>query len=138
MTSSFVSLHSSSTLITETNSSGLIFESIKATEIKTSMVFNLAFAHNSIILYFFHLFLILDFNFLIFAVTTQIFNPTAELAIPIGIPSNEAKAETETHSMREESKISHCSKTFVLFTKQIIFVLFLLSNNFLFHLFFLI
>ena len=34
-------------------------------------------------------FLIIDLYFLIPAVITQIFNPTAELVIPTGMPSNE-------------------------------------------------
>ena len=45
----------------------------------------------------FVLFLIIDLYFLIPAVTAQIFNTTAELAIPIGIPIKEAKSEIETH-----------------------------------------
>ena len=35
---------------------------------------------------------------------------TAELAILIGMPTNEAKAETGTHSVRPETKIRKCSK----------------------------
>ena len=42
-------------------------------------------------------FLIIDLYFLIPAVITQIFNPIAELVIPIGIPTKEAKAEIEMH-----------------------------------------
>ena len=37
--------------------------------------------------HFLFLFLIIDLNFLILAVTTQIFNPIAELEILIGIPT---------------------------------------------------
>ena len=40
---------------------------------------------------------------LIPAVITQIFNPIAELVTPIGIPTKEAKAEIETHSVIVES-----------------------------------
>ena len=36
---------------------------------------------------------VLLFHFLIPAAIAQIFNPTAELVIPIGIPSKEAKAK---------------------------------------------
>ena len=43
-------------------------------------------------LFFFFLFII-DLYFLILAVITQIFNPNAELVIPITIPTYEAKAE---------------------------------------------
>ena len=39
----------------------------------------------------------------------QIFIPTAELAIPTGIPTNEANAETETQPVTVEAKISKCS-----------------------------
>ena len=46
---------------------------------------------------FFLLFLIIDLYLLITAVIAQIFIPTAELAIPAGIPTKEAKAEVETH-----------------------------------------
>ena len=42
------------------------------------------------------LFFFSDSYFLIPAVITQIFNPIVELAIPIGIPTTEAKAEMET------------------------------------------
>ena len=47
-------------------------------------------------------FLIINLYFLITAVITQIFNPIAELAIPIGIPTKEAKAEIETHPVISE------------------------------------
>ena len=47
-------------------------------------------------------FLIINLYFLIPAVITQIFNPIAELAIPIGIPTKEAKAEIETHPVISE------------------------------------
>ena len=39
----------------------------------------------------------------------QIFNPTAELAIPKGMSTNEAKEEIETQAVIEETKISKCS-----------------------------
>ena len=42
----------------------------------------------------FFLFLNFRFIFLIPAVTTQIFNPIAELAIPTGLPIKEAKASS--------------------------------------------
>ena len=52
-------------------------------------------------------FLVIDF--LILAVITQIFNPIVELAIPIGIPIKEAKAEMETYPVIVEITISQCS-----------------------------
>ena len=45
---------------------------------------------------------------LIPAVIAQIFNPIAELVIPIGIPIKE-KAETDIHPVIVETKIRKCS-----------------------------
>ena len=70
------------------------------------MLFNLDFANNNILSYFF--FLIMDLCFLIPEVITQIFNPIAELAIPKEIPNKEAKAETETHLVTVEIEINKC------------------------------
>ena len=39
----------------------------------------------------------------------QIFNPTAELLLSIGIPTKEAKAEIETNRVATEVIISKCS-----------------------------
>ena len=61
------------------------------------MVFNLDFANNTILSCFFFFFLIIDLYFLILATITQIFNPTAELGISIGIPIKEVKEEIEIH-----------------------------------------
>ena len=72
------------------------------------MVFNLYFANNDILSCFFF-FLIIQLNCLIAAVITQIFNPTAELAIPKGMPTNEAKEEIETQAVIVQTKISKCS-----------------------------
>ena len=68
---------------------------IKALETKTSMVFNLVFANNTILSCFF--FLIVDLYFLIPAFNLQIFNPIAELEMHIGILIKKAKAEIKTH-----------------------------------------
>ena len=57
----------------------------------------------------FRFFLIIDLRFLIPAVIAQIFNPIAELVIPIGIPSKEAKVEIEIHPVIVEAKIMECS-----------------------------
>ena len=73
------------------------------------MLFNLYFAKNTFLSCFFFFYLIIDLYFLIPAVITQIFNPIAELLIPIGIPTKEAKAEMETHPVTVEIKISKCS-----------------------------
>ena len=66
-------------------------------------MFNLDFANNIILLSFF--FFIIDLHFLISAVIAQIFNPIAELIIPIGIPTKEAKSEMEIHAGLVKSKI---------------------------------
>ena len=65
-------------LFIKANLSWLITESTEALEIKTSMLFNLDFANNTISSCFFF-FLIIDLYFLIPAVIAQIFNPIAEL-----------------------------------------------------------
>ena len=61
------------------------------------MLLNLDFVNNTILSCFFLYFPIIDLYFLIPAVTTQIFKPTAKFRIPIGIPTKEAKSEKETH-----------------------------------------
>ena len=73
------------------------------------MLFNLDFANNTILSCFFFFFLIIHLYFLIDAVIVPIFNPIAELVIPIGIPSKEAKAEIEIHPVIVEAKIRKCS-----------------------------
>ena len=50
-------------------------------------------------------FLIIDLYFLIPALIAQIFNPIAELVIPIGIPIKEAREEIEIHPIIAEAKI---------------------------------
>ena len=60
------------------------FESIKALEIRNSMLFNLGFANNIILSCFFFFLLIIDLHFIIPAVIAQSFNPIAELVIPTG------------------------------------------------------
>ena len=54
-------------------------------------------------------FLINDLYILISAVIAQIFNPLAELVIPTGIPSKEAKLEIEIDLVTAEAKIRKCS-----------------------------
>ena len=72
-----------------------IHREIKALEIKTSTLFNLDFANDNIFSCFSFFFLNIYLYFLINVVITQIFNPIAELVIPKGIPTKEAKAEME-------------------------------------------
>ena len=87
---SFISLHSFS---------ALSLKQIKTLEIKTSMVFNLVFPINTILSCFFFFFLNNWLTLLIAVVNAQIYNPTVELIMPIGMPTNEAKAEIETHPL---------------------------------------
>ena len=72
----------------------------------------------------------MTYTFLIPAVIMQIFNPTAGLAIPTGLPSKKAKAEMEKQLVIVENKISvqHNSKSntiFYAFNSSIYFDLFL-------------
>ena len=87
----------------------LKFESIKALQTKTYMLFNLDFANNTISSCFFLFFLIIDLYLLIPAVITQIFNSLADLAIPIGTLTKEPKGEIETHPVIVEVTISKWS-----------------------------
>ena len=52
---------------------------------------------------------LLTYIFYIPAVITQIFNPIAEVVIPIRTPTKEAKAEMETHPVIAVVKIRKCS-----------------------------
>ena len=61
------------------------------------MLFNLDFANNTILSCVVFFFLVIDLYFLIPAVIAQIFHKIAELVIPTGIPTKEAKIEMETH-----------------------------------------
>ena len=67
------------------------------------MLFNLDFANNTILSCWFFFFLIIDLYLLITAVIAQLFNPIAELVIPIGISIKEAKAEMETDLVTVEA-----------------------------------
>ena len=51
----------------------------------------------------------MTYTFLIAAVIAQIFNPTAKLLIPIGIPTKEAETEIGTYLVTTEAKIRKCS-----------------------------
>ena len=91
------------------------------------MLLDLDFASNTILSCFFFFFLIIDLHFLIPAGITQIFNPIAELVIPIGKPSKEAKTEIETHPVTVETKIRKCS---IYFRVVQTYSCFLLFNSF--------
>ena len=127
MISSFILSYSFSTSFIKTNLSWLILESIKALEIKTSMLFNLDYASNIILSGFFFFFLIINLYSLIPAVIAQIFNPIAELVILIGIPRKDANKKLEIHALNVEAKIRKCS---VWFRVVQTFLCFLLINSF--------
>ena len=74
-----------------------------------TMLFNIDFANNTILSCSFVFFLIIYLYFLILAVIAQIFNPIAELVIPIGTTTKEAKAEMEKHPVTVEITISKWS-----------------------------
>ena len=58
----------------------------------------------TIIFYHASFFLIIDLDFSILAVMIKMMNPVAKLAMPIGIPTKEAKAKMETHQPTVELK----------------------------------
>ena len=74
-----------------------------------TMLFNIDFANNTILSCSFFFFLIIYLYFLILAVIAQIFNPIAELVIPIGTTTKEAKAGMEKHPVTVEITISKWS-----------------------------
>ena len=76
---------------------------LNSLEIKTSIVFSLVFAYNTILSCFF-------LYILIPAVIPQIFLPTAELVIPTRTPTNKANAEIKTQPLTAEIKTRKCSK----------------------------
>ena len=80
----------------------MILESIKALQIMTFTVFDLDFPNENILSCCFFFFLIIHLYFLNPAVITQIFNPIAEVVIPIGTQTKEAKAEMEIHTLTVE------------------------------------
>ena len=138
MISCRISSNSFSTLFIKTNSSWLIFESIKALKINIFTIFNLDFAIDNILSCFSLYFLIIDLHFLILAVIKQTFNPIAELVIPIGIPTKEGKLEMEVHLLTVESA-QYNSIFYKLFYGSCWlthFDLFLQLNAFLFHQYF--
>ena len=54
-------------------------------------------------------FVFVDLYILITANIIKNFIPNAELSIPTGVPTKEAKAETETHPVTAEDKTAKCS-----------------------------
>ena len=93
------------------------------------MVFNLVFANNTISSSFFSFSfsLMIDFYFLTPEVIAKNFNPNAELAMPIGIPTKEAKVKIETRPVTVEAKISKYS---ILFKAVQTFLRFLPISSF--------
>ena len=116
------------TIFTETSSSGLMFESIKALEIKISTLSNLIFASNTILSCFFFT---IDLYFLIPAIIVKVVIVAVEPEIPTGIPTKEEKLEMETHPVTVGAKLSNDQhnlkpdKSFCAFYPSIHFSLFL-------------
>ena len=75
---------------------------------------------------------------------SQIFNPTAEILIPTGTQTNETNAEIETQLVTVETKIRKAQlnlntyMSFYTFHSLNHYVLFLVKDNFLLYLFFVI
>ena len=93
MIASAITAQTLNTLFTEIPSSRLTYVSNKALEIKTYILFSLVFASNTFLLCFFFFSLIIDLYVLIPVIVAQIFNPTARLGMPLGMPTKEAKTE---------------------------------------------
>ena len=85
--------------------------SIKILEIRTLIVFNLSFRINTILSCIFFFFII-NLYFIILAVIEQILIQTAELVIPTGKASNEAKGKIEMHPVTIEAELCKCSTSF--------------------------
>ena len=74
----------------------------------------------------------------------HIFNPIEELAIPVWASTNEAIAEIETHPLAAEAKLKNPQRNampytpFYAFPSSNNYVLFILKDNFLLHLFLLV
>ena len=103
-----MSSYSFEIFFTKTNSSWLIYESLKTLVIKSSILCNLFFASNTFDHSFLFLILIIYLYVLIPATVARLLNPIAELVVPVGIPSKETKAEIETHSVIAETNIRKC------------------------------
>ena len=86
-----------------------MLELVKSLEIKTSMLFILYFANNTILWCFFLFSLIIDLYYVSTSVITQSFNPFVGLVVPTEISTKETKAKMETHPVTVETKMSKCS-----------------------------
>ena len=80
----------------------------------------------------------IELYFLFPAAIAEMFNPIAELVVPIGIPSKEANVEIEIHPVIGEAKRESVQynlvlyKPFCTFYTSIHFALFFQLNNFFF------
>ena len=66
------------------------------------MLFNLDFANDIFLSYFFSFFFFIDLYYLVYVASTQIFNPIADFVNPIEV-------EMEIHTVIVEIKKSECS-----------------------------
>ena len=121
-----------SILLIKTNSSWLIFELIKALEIKTSMLFKFCWQYYFIMVLFLFLnYLLILFNSCCYCTN---FSSCYKLVIPIWIPRKDTKAEIEIHPVIAEAKIifQHnldLYKPCSAFYSSIRFALFLQEND---------
>ena len=83
--------------------SSVIYESIKALEMRTLILFSLSFPNSTILSSFFFFLFIIDLYFSIPAVITQIFIPIEELVIPTGKATNEANVDIEKQPVTFEA-----------------------------------
>ena len=121
-----------SILLIKTNSSWLIFELIKALEIKTSMLFKFCWQYYFIMVLFLFLnYLPILFNSCYYCTN---FSFCYKLVIPIWIPRKDTKAEFEIHPVIAETKIIfqhnlELHKLCSAFYSSIRFALFLQGND---------
>ena len=85
-----------------------MYESIKALQNRTSIIFNLSFLNSTILSCFFFFLLMVDLYFLIPEMFAQMFYPTTELVIQTETQINGVNTETETQSVTTEARTNRC------------------------------
>ena len=92
----------------------MIFESIKAFEIETSVLVDLVFANKAILSCFFFFFLILDIYFLILAATAQILSPIYLSSIYFNIKQKSKSRNKETFNINEFLTLNYLTMMLIL------------------------
>ena len=92
----------------------MIFESIKAFEIETSVLVDLVFASKAILSCFFFFFLILDIYFLILAATAQILSPIYLSSIYFNIKQRSKNRNKETFNINEFLTFNYLTMMLIL------------------------